>query len=136
MDRKEFIKKTGSLVALTVMGWSGTGCSDDEPSPSLGEQITIDLSTAPFDALQNDGSWVLHPEKNVIIVNFNGQIRAFTSVCTHSNCSRNWVFGTTEATCTCHGSKFDYAGKVVAGPAQQDLTNFPVSQDGNAVTIG
>lgn len=134
MNRKEFIKKGGSLVALTVMGLSSS-CSDDDPAPSLGEELVIDLSQAPFDALQNEGAWILHPDKNVIIVNFEGNIRAFTSICTHSNCSRNWVFGTTQATCTCHGSKFDYAGKVISGPANSDLANFAVSKDGNTLTI-
>ncbi|MBV6647388.1 MAG: Rieske (2Fe-2S) protein [Cyclobacteriaceae bacterium] len=135
MKRRIFIEKTGQLLAASGLGFSLIGCSEDDPGPNLGAGLEIDLETSPFDALQTSGSWILHPNENVIIVNFDGEIRAFTSVCTHSQCSRNWVFGATQATCTCHGSKFNYKGEVVAGPAQRDLRNFTVSQDGSVLIV-
>ncbi len=134
MERRAFIKYAGTFSIL-----AGTGlisCSeDDDPQPNLGSGLEIDLSVAPFDQLQQPGSWVLHPDINVIIVNFEGTIRAFTSVCTHSQCSRNWVFGTSQATCTCHSSKFDYEGRLIQGPARQDLQSFNVAINGNSLTI-
>ena len=134
MERRAFIKYAGTFSIL-----AGTGlisCSEDDgPQPNLGSGLEIDLSVSPFDRLQQPGSWVLHPDINVIMVNFEGTIRAFTSVCTHSQCSRNWVFGTTQATCTCHGSKFDYEGKLIQGPARQDLERFNVAINGNSLTI-
>ncbi len=134
MKRKDFLKKTGALLTVTVFGGL-TSCSEDEPQPELSREITIDISQAPFDVLGNNGGWVLHPDENIILVNWNGEIRAFTSVCTHSQCSRNWVFGGREATCTCHGSKFDWQGNVTQGPAKKDLVNFNLSTDGNIITV-
>ena len=118
---------------------SGLGlisCSEDsDPQPQLGNGISIDLSEAPFDVLQDSGNWVLHPDLNVILVNFEGTIRAFTSVCTHSQCSRNWVFGDTRATCTCHGSQFNYEGKIQRGPARSDLQQFDLQVNGNTIVV-
>lgn len=134
MLRREFVKVSGSFSILTGLGL--ISCSEDDgPQPNLGDGIEVDLSQAPFDALQEAGAWVLHPDQNVLLVNFEGTIRAFTSVCTHSQCARNWVFGESQATCTCHGSKFDQEGKVILGPARRDLNQFSVSVNGNTLSI-
>ena len=133
MKRRVFVEYTGKLAVLGGCGL--VGCSEDDPQPDLGNGLTVDLDTAPFDVLQEAGNWLLHPDINVILVNFEGDIRAFTSVCTHNQCSRRWVFGSTEATCTCHGSKYDVEGRVIQGPAQKDLTNFNVAINGSTLTI-
>ena len=134
MKRRVFLETTGKAAVLASLGL--TFSCEDDPQPSLGDGIEIDLSTVPFSDLLEPNSWVLHPDLNVLLVNVDGEIRAFTSVCTHSRCSRNWVFGSTEATCTCHGSKFDQEGKVVQGPAGSDLEEFPVDQSGNTIIVG
>ena len=136
MKRRVFIEKSGKAAAWACLGLSVVSCSEDDPQPNLNEALEIDLGVSPFDKLMEPGNWVLHPDQNIILVNVEGEIRAFTSVCTHSQCTRNWVFGSTEATCTCHGSKFDQQGQVVQGPASSALQSFPVDQDGNVITIG
>lgn len=135
MKRRIFIEKSGKAAILASMGLSIVSCSEDDPQPDLTEALEIDLNTSPFDELTASGSWVLHPDQNIILVNVEGEIRAFTSVCTHSQCTRNWVFGSTEATCTCHGSKFGQQGEVIQGPASRSLQQFEVDQDGNVITI-
>ncbi len=135
MTRKEFIQKTGAAIALSGLGLSLDSCSDDDlPTPDLGDGLAINLTQAPFDEVLSRG-WVLHPEENVLIVNWEDQIRAFTSVCTHEGCSRNWVFGRGVFTCTCHSSKFDYRGEVVSGPAKKNLAEFSVNRTGDELLI-
>jgi len=136
MKRRIFIEKAGKAAVLAGLGLSITACSEDDPEPNLSETLEIDLGISPFSELSEPGNWLLHPDQNIILVNVEGEIRAFTSVCTHSQCSRNWVFGSTEATCTCHGSKFDQQGQVVQGPASRSLQQFPVDQDGDIISIG
>jgi glycine/D-amino acid oxidase-like deaminating enzyme len=50
-----------------------------------------------------------------------GNLHERSAVCPHLGCVVNW--NTAEATwdCPCHGSRFDRYGKVIMGPAQQDL---------------
>lgn len=136
MRRRLFIEKSGKAMFLAGLGLSVISCNEDDPQPDLSTPLEIDLGIAPFDSLQESGNWVLHPSENILLVNVDGEIRAFTSVCTHSQCSRNWVFGPTEATCTCHGSKFDMQGNVVQGPARGRLTQFEINQIGNFISVG
>ena len=136
MKRRVFLETTGKAAVLASLGLTvACGGDTEDIQPDLGDDgIEIDLGTAPFDALNTQGNWVLHPSENILLVNDNGQIRAFTSVCTHSGCSRNWTFQT-EATCTCHRSKFDVEGRVTHGPASRNLSSFDVEVTGDSAVI-
>ena len=117
------------------MGLQFESCGDDDgPTYGGGSGLTIDLTVAPFDQVLSR-NWVLHPDEDVLIVNYEDEIRAFTSVCTHEGCSRNWAYGRGTLTCRCHSSMYDYLGKVIGGPATRDLAEFQVSRDGNILTI-
>lgn len=135
MKKREFLKSASSLSVLSVLGISLESCSDeDEPTP-VNNALTVDITEASFAALQNDGEWVLHPNQNYLLVNVGGNIRAFSSRCTHQGCTRDWSFST-NATCTCHTSVFNVDGDVVSGPAPQSLTSVKVTRNGNILTIG
>ena len=135
MTRKDFLQKAGAAVALSSLGVSLDSCSDDDnPTPDLGEGLTLDLTQEPFDEILSRG-WVLHPTENVLVVNWENEIRAFTSVCTHEGCARDWVFGRGVFTCTCHSSRFDHTGAVISGPAEKNLAEFSVVQAGDMLTI-
>lgn len=63
---------------------------------------------------------------NVIVINTgNDTYRAFTSICTHEQCTLG-EFAASRIRCFCHGSEYDAAGKVVVGPATRALTEYPV----------
>lgn len=133
MKRRIFIEHSSKLAVLGFLGLQA--CNDDEISGMLTGSVEIDLTQAPFSALNEPGNWILHPDENILLVNHEGEIRAFTSVCTHSQCARNWVFSPSEATCTCHSSIFDTAGEVVRGPAERSLTRYDVTQSVDSVTV-
>jgi nitrite reductase/ring-hydroxylating ferredoxin subunit len=64
----------------------------------------------------------------------NGDFVAYSAVCTHQACTVAYKNG--QLACPCHGSIFDPAdgAAVVAGPAQDPLTEIPVKvQGGNIV---
>lgn len=139
IDRKEFLQKAGAAALLTSIGISLISCGDDEDTttPDVGGDtgITFDISSGAFQTLQAEDAWLLHPVEDILIVNVAGTLRAFTSVCTHTGCTRDWAFAGELATCTCHGSEFNNQGQVVTGPANGALAEFEVTQDGNIVTI-
>ncbi len=86
-------------------------------------------------ALTNEGGFLLISEADVMAVNVDGTtIRAFTSICTHQQCTIN-AFTNDTFMCPCHGSAFNTNGAVVQGPASQALTEFSVSQSDDTVTI-
>jgi Rieske Fe-S protein len=143
MKRNEFVKKTGAAALLMSMGVLLNSCNDESDDISVddsndddsSEKVTLSLSQNPFDTLQNVDGWLLHPEENILLVNVDGNIRAFTSVCTHSGCSDNWEYGSAQFKCTCHGSLFNNKGEVVKGPAATNLREFSVSVENGSVEI-
>lgn len=137
MNRKDFIQKTGAATLLVSMGILIDSCTSDtnDVTPDNGKTVTFSLANSPYDVLNNEDSWLLHPTENILLVNVNGTIRAFTSVCTHAACVTDWTYSSPTFTCTCHGSKFNNKGEVTAGPAAANLKEYAVKVDGTAVSI-
>lgn len=65
----------------------------------------------------------------------DGDIRAFSAVCTHQGCPVNPGDG--DLACPCHGSRYDLeTAAVLAGPAPRPLPPLTVEvQDGRVVTV-
>lgn len=51
----------------------------------------------------------------------DGRLSLCGSVCTHLGCRVGWNAAERTWDCPCHGSRFDAAGHVIAGPAERDL---------------
>jgi Rieske Fe-S protein len=50
-----------------------------------------------------------------------GILHRHSATCTHLGCTVAWNDSEKSFDCGCHGSRFSYAGKVVNGPANDDL---------------
>ncbi|GHE71261.1 MULTISPECIES: Rieske 2Fe-2S domain-containing protein [Roseivirga] len=143
MDRKEFLKNASAATALAFFGLSLESCSSDQEdttpgtgNPPASSAVTFNITENPFNALQSEGGWLLHPSENILLVNVGGQLSAFGSRCTHTGCTRDWTFPNNVFQCNCHGSQFDTNGQVVNGPASSPLTKLSVSVNGDIVTVG
>lgn len=77
--------------------------SVDEIPPTEGATMTSGLSKA---AVYRDESGALHE---------------FSAMCPHLACLVNWNSEEKTWDCPCHGSRFDAHGRVVQGPANEDL---------------
>jgi Rieske Fe-S protein len=53
----------------------------------------------------------------------SGFLHKRSAVCTHLGCIVAWNPAASTWDCPCHGSRFDPYGKVLNGPAAQDLTD-------------
>ena len=152
-SRRAFLRTASASAVLATLGISLTGCGDgnptgteppeEEPGDGDGEsgitidgnQITLDLTKDDTQALTNEGGFLLISEADTMAINVDGStIRAFTSICTHQQCTIN-QFSDDTFQCPCHGSQYDTAGDVVQGPATQSLAEYDVSQSGDTVTI-
>jgi cytochrome b6-f complex iron-sulfur subunit len=148
--RRDFIKKSGALAAMSLFGVAFfTGCSSDDPNPgggttnppASGSGITVTNSTVTVNldvatALATAGGWALVIDAKVLIVNLgNNTFSALTSICTHSQCDRNWTFASNVFTCTCHGSRFNTEGVVLTGPALQPLRSYATSLNNRTLTV-
>jgi Rieske Fe-S protein len=60
-------------------------------------------------------------EKVAAYKNDEGEVQALSAVCTHAGCLVDWNAPERTWDCPCHGSRFDWTGKVIQGPAVDDL---------------
>jgi len=82
------------------------------------------------------GGVVLQAEQVVVTRDAQGDVHAFSAVCTHQRCL---VSGVADGaiSCPCHGSVFDAAtGEVVRGPATAPLPAVPAAVAGDDVVVG
>ncbi len=64
-----------------------------------------------------------------------GQVVGYSAICPHAGCKVTPADA--QLRCPCHGSTFELAtGKVLRGPAKENLTPFPVKVSGQDVVAG
>ncbi|MEV5127912.1 Rieske (2Fe-2S) protein [Streptomyces decoyicus] len=81
------------------------------------------------------GGKIFKADKVVVTQPQDGDIKAFSAICTHAGCVVGEVTGGT-INCMCHGSKFDITdGSVKKGPATKGLAPAKVSVKGGSVTL-
>lgn len=147
INRRDFLQKTGLFSGMALLGIGFfTGCTAEEDmlpdndGEETGNGIQISQQEVTIDLARNEtlaasGGWMLIREAQLLVVNLDGQFNALTSVCTHSQCDRNWTFGDQVFTCNCHGSQFDASGQVINGPATRPLRGYPVSLEDQNLKI-
>jgi glycine/D-amino acid oxidase-like deaminating enzyme/nitrite reductase/ring-hydroxylating ferredoxin subunit len=57
-----------------------------------------------------------------------GTLHACSPVCTHMGCIVHWNSAEKSWDCPCHGSRFNYDGQVVQGPANKDLEKVDLNR--------
>ncbi len=77
----------------------------------------------------SSGAEVVFPAARVVVRRRGDEFAAISLVCTHLGC----VVNPTDSgfDCPCHGSKYDSAGNVVAGPAPKRLSWYRIAQAPN-----
>jgi cytochrome b6-f complex iron-sulfur subunit len=64
-----------------------------------------------------------------------GELRAFSAICTHLACSIHYESDTATLFCPCHGGRFDLSGNVIAGPPPGPLESFKVEFAGDEILV-
>lgn len=64
----------------------------------------------------------------VFLEHVKGRYRALSARCTHLGCTVNYDPVSKQFRCPCHGSRYDFSGRRLAGPARKNLRRLPVRQ--------
>lgn len=77
----------------------------------------------------------VNKENRVWVIRDDKGVYALWSRCTHLGCTPNWFQAESRFRCPCHGSNFNVAGDVIAGPAPKPLwrCSVDVTPDGDLV---
>jgi cytochrome b6-f complex iron-sulfur subunit len=62
----------------------------------------------------------------LLIHTAEGELRAFTAICTHLTCTVHYEADTGTIFCPCHNGRFDLSGNVLSGPPPKPLEPFAV----------
>ena len=127
-------------VLASACGGGGSGATGVVTPPTTtgvtvdGNVITVDLTQVP--ALTAADGFILVARPSTIIIHTGDDFRAFTSICTHQQCTVGDFRGG-RIVCPCHGSQYDASGQVVVGPAAQKLREFAavLSADARTLTV-
>lgn len=83
----------------------------------------LDTEARPVESLQPGEGGVFASDQGKVAVcrERNGTLHSCSAVCTHLGCDVAWNHAEQTWDCPCHGSRFAPDGRVVNGPAVQDL---------------
>lgn len=118
-DRRGFLRLSASTLALLALA-KGQGRAGEAPAP--------DPKQVPDTRAAMAAGQVRDYRKlgNFFLLADAKGVYAVSSLCTHAGCSVHAAGGSFE--CPCHGSAFDLAGAVTAGPAKLPLRHFEVRE--------
>jgi Rieske Fe-S protein len=152
MDRRGFIKLTGTTIVCTCFGALGTsGCAakpaSDTPSAPAGsyrinngrvivalpelEGLTT-VGGAVKLALNGEGGSEL---KVIVLHSGDEDYRAFADSCTHKGKELDYLHKERKLACCGRSSQFDLAGNVIRGPAEDALLRYRLRQEGEELVI-
>ena len=97
---------------------------------------SVKLSIKPVDLKPNSGQIFKFGSRPGILVRTPaGELRAFSAVCTHLNCTVQYRQDLTQIWCACHNGHYDLNGKNVAGPPPRPLDTFAVNVRGDQIVV-
>lgn len=132
-DRRSF------LDALLGVGFVSTAAAMAYPvsrylvPPPSGEPETASAVAArAIDLKPNSGKVFKFGNKPGIVVRTaEGEVRAFSAVCSHLDCTVQFKADTSQLWCACHNGTYDLGGNVVSGPPPRGLEQFVVNLRGD-----
>lgn len=109
-------------------GWIDAGSLGNLP-PGAPRSVTVPR-------VHIDG-WKMRSGKDTVWVvrQPDGEVRAFSPLCTHLGCAYHPDKTKGNFLCPCHGSEFSFSGKVLAGPAPRPLDQYAVKIDGDRLWL-
>ena len=99
------------------------------PPPS-GESAaaTVTLDVKPEDIQPNSGRiFKFGNRPGILIRTPSGELRAFSGVCTHLNCTVQYRADISHIWCACHNGHFGLNGQHLAGPPPRPLEQYVVN---------
>ena len=106
--------------------------------PTAGESAagTVTLPLKPEDVRPNSGQiFKFGSRPGILVRTAAGELRAFSAVCTHLNCTVQYRPDFGQIWCACHNGHFDLNGKNVEGPPPRPLEAFAVNARGNQIVV-
>ena len=106
--------------------------------PTVGESTaaTVTLAIKPGDVKPNTGQIFKFGSRPAILVRTPaGELKAFSAVCTHLNCTVQYRPDLSHIWCACHNGHFDLNGQNIAGPPPRPLEALVANVRGSQIVV-
>jgi cytochrome b6-f complex iron-sulfur subunit len=126
------------LDALLTVGFVSTAAAIAYPvarflvPPPGGEPDTQSVIAGRIGALRLNSAAIFKfgSKPGIVVRAADGEVRAFSAVCTHLDCTVQYKDDTSQLWCACHNGTYDLSGAVVSGPPPRGLEPFVVNLRG------
>jgi cytochrome b6-f complex iron-sulfur subunit len=71
----------------------------------------------------------------ILVRTESGELRAFSAVCTHLQCTVQYREDISHIWCACHNGHFDLTGRNIQGPPPRPLDAFEVNVRGDEIVV-
>lgn len=132
MQRREFLKAISTFCMLSA-SFTISGCLPYKSVTSEFENGRLKVKKSEF-----EGNWVVVKAMQTNTPLFlsktaDEKYEALLMECTHKQCEVKPEGNV--LTCPCHGAEFSFSGKVMKGPAEENLKKFETITDENFIYI-
>jgi len=106
--------------------------------PPAGESTaaSVTIPIKPDEVKPNTGQiFKFGSRPGILVRTAAGELRAFSAVCTHLNCTVQYRPDLCEIWCACHNGHFDLNGHNVAGPPPRPLEPYVVNVRGSQIVV-
>jgi cytochrome b6-f complex iron-sulfur subunit len=105
--------------------------------PDVPEATSLSASAGKASALApNSGKVIPFGAQPAIVVRTQeGELRAFTAVCTHLSCTVQYRSDLQQIWCACHNGHYDLTGRNVSGPPPRPLRSFDVAVKDDEIIV-
>jgi len=135
--RRSFLSTAISTVGLAFLGFVFYPVFKYLKQP-LASGINVKSTVAAkISELPNDSGKIFRfgDAPAILIRTPEGQLKSFSAVCTHLDCTVQYVPGKRHIFCACHSGKYDLNGRVISGPPPRPLEEFKVYEEGEDIIV-
>ena len=127
----------GTGIGASVTSFLYTIISFILPPRSQGAAAESHEAGNPEDLKPNTGIvFQFGTEPALLIRTPEGDLRAFSAVCTHLGCTVRYAPESKVIWCPCHNGMFDLHGRNIAGPPPRPLQEFKVNVREGKIVVG
>jgi cytochrome b6-f complex iron-sulfur subunit len=97
---------------------------------------TVTLALKPQEVKPNSGQiFRFGSQAGILVKDSNGELKAFSAVCTHLACIVQYRSDINQIWCACHNGHFDLNGRNVEGPPPKPLEQFVVNVRAEQIVV-
>ena len=137
VSRRAFLQYLLGGGALALVGATLYPIARYLYPPRLAESAVSNVVAAKTGELASNTAKIFRfgNRPGILIHTPQGQLKAFSAVCTHLGCTVQYDTETSIVWCACHNGKFDLNGQVISGPPPRPLDPYQVNVQGEEIIV-